>query len=98
VLATNFKKRDGTPFSANLAKVALGFGCFGERVENASELGPSLRRALASGRPAVVEALCSRELPYSGLTATGWWDVTVPAYHKDKRAAYEAARSEEALT
>ncbi len=98
VLATNFKKRDGTPFSANLAKVAEGFGCFGERVEQPEQLAPALKRALASGRPAVVEALCSRELPYSGLTTTGWWDVTVPAYHKDKRAAYEAARSEEALT
>jgi hypothetical protein len=37
-------------------------------------------------------------LPGSALTTTGWWDVTVPAYHKKKRADYEAARSEESLT
>jgi acetolactate synthase-1/2/3 large subunit len=98
VLATTFAKRDGTPFSAHLANVALGFGCFAERVEHPAELAPALRRALASGRPAVIEALVSRELPYSATTATGWWDVTVPAYHKQKRAEYEAARSEEALT
>ena len=98
ILATNFRKRDGTPFSANLAQVAQGFGCYAERVEHPAEFASALRRALDSGKPAVVEALCSRELPYSGLTTTGWWDVTVPAYHKDKRAAYEAARSEEALT
>ena len=98
VLATNFRKRDGTPFSANLASVAQGFGCHAERIEQPAEVAPAIRRALASGKPAVVEALCSRELPYSGLTTTGWWDVTVPTYHADKRAAYEAARSEEALT
>jgi acetolactate synthase-1/2/3 large subunit len=97
-IATSFRKRDGTPFSANLAMVAQGLGCHAERIEHPTEVGPALRRALSSGRPAVVEALCSRELPYSGLTATGWWDVTVPAYHREKRAAYEAARSGEALT
>lgn len=98
VIATSFKKRDGTPFSADLTGVAQGFGCHAERVDNPAQLGDALRRAFASERPAVVEAMCSRDLPESGLTATGWWDVTVPAYHKEKRAAYEAARSEEALT
>ncbi|MBC5806492.1 MAG: acetolactate synthase [Candidatus Eremiobacter antarcticus] len=98
VIATNFRKRDGTPFSADLAKVAEGFGCHAERVEHPEEVGPALQRALASQRPAVVEALCSRTLPSSGLTTTGWWDVTVPAYHKAKRAAYESARAQEALT
>lgn len=98
VIATTFKKPDGTPFSAKLAMVAQGFGCHAERIEDAAEVGPAIQRAIASGRPAVIEALCSRELPDSGLTATGWWDVTVPTYHKKKRAAYEAARSEEALS
>ncbi len=98
VIATSFKRPDGTPFSADLAAIALGFGCYAERIEHPAEVGPALRRALGSGRPAVVEALCSRDLPYSGLTSTGWWDVTVPAYHREKRAAYEAARSGEALT
>ncbi len=98
VIATSFKKPNGSPFSADLAAIAKGFGCHAERIENPSEVGPALRRAFGSGRPAVIEALCSRELPGSGLTATGWWDVTVPAYHRQKRAAYEAARSGEALT
>jgi acetolactate synthase-1/2/3 large subunit len=98
IIATNFKKNDGTPFSADLVRVAEGFGCRAERVERPEEVGPALRRAFASEGPAVVEATCSRELPESGLTATGWWDVTVPAYHYEQRAKYEAARSEEALT
>ncbi len=97
-IATKFAKRDGTPFSADLAAVAKGFGCWGERIDNPNEVGPAITRALASGRPAVVEAMCSRDLPGSALTTTGWWDVTVPTYHKKKRAIYEAARSEESLT
>ena len=91
-------EHDGTPFSAHLADIAKGFGCHAERIEHPAEVGPALQRAFASGRPAVVEALCSTELPGSGLSATGWWDVTVPAYHREKRAAYEAARAAEVLT
>ena len=98
VIATTFKKRDGTPFSANLAHVAQGFGCYAERVESADALGPALQRAFAAERPAVIEALCSRELPESSTMSTGWWDVAVPTYHREQRAKYEAARSEEALT
>jgi acetolactate synthase-1/2/3 large subunit len=98
VIATTFRKRDGSPFSANLAQVAEGFGCYAERLENADALGPALERAFAAERPAVIEALCSRQLPESGTISTGWWDITVPAYHREKRAKYEAARSDEALT
>jgi acetolactate synthase I/II/III large subunit len=87
VIATTFKKRDGTPFSANLARAA-----------DAAALGPALKRAFAKDGPAVIEALCSRQLPESSTMSTGWWDITVPAYHSEKRAKYEAARSEEALT
>ena len=97
-IATSFRKRDGTPFSADLTAIAKGMGCQAERVEQPAQVAPALRRALASGHPTVIEAMCSRVYPASGLTATGWWDVTVPAYHKEKRAAYEAARSGEALT
>jgi acetolactate synthase-1/2/3 large subunit len=98
VIATNFAKHDGTPFSADLTQVAQGFGCRAERIENAAQVGPALQRALAHEGPAVIEAMCSRQLPESGLTATGWWDVTVPAYHREKRKQYEDARSQEALT
>ncbi len=98
VIATSFRKRDGTPFSSDLTTIAKGCGCQAERVERPEQIGPALHRALAADKPAVIEALCSRELPGSGLTATGWWDVTVPAYHREKRAAYEKARSGEALT
>lgn len=97
VIATPFQKKDGTPYSAHLADLARAFGCHGERVEDPDELPRALRRAFASDMPAVVEVLVSRELPWAGLTATGWWDVPVPAYLEARRAAYDEARAEEVL-
>lgn len=39
----------------NLAQVAQALGCFGERVERPEQIQPALERALATGRPAVVD-------------------------------------------
>lgn len=38
-----------------LDKIAEGFGAHGEYVESVDEIGPAVERALASGRPAVVQ-------------------------------------------
>lgn len=97
VLATPFETRDGKPYSPHIADMAKTYGCYAERIEHASEVQPALKRAFESGRPAVIEVLVSREQPYCGLTATGWWDVPVPAYLEAQRAAYDAARAEEVL-
>jgi acetolactate synthase-1/2/3 large subunit len=43
--------------SVNFAQVAAGLGCFGVRVERPAEIQPALDKALACGRPAVVEVL-----------------------------------------
>jgi acetolactate synthase I/II/III large subunit len=42
---------------ANLAKVAEDLGCFGIRVERPADIRPALEKALAAGRPAVVEVI-----------------------------------------
>lgn len=39
----------------DFAAVARAFGCHGETVRRTSEFGPALRRALAAGKPAVIE-------------------------------------------
>ena len=39
----------------NLARVAEAMGCLGIRVEDPAAIRPALERALASGRPAVVD-------------------------------------------
>ena len=47
----------------NFADVAKAFGAYGERVTSADQFIPALRRAEESGKPAIVEAVVSRELP-----------------------------------
>lgn len=39
----------------NYADIAKGFGCYGERVSHLKDIKPALKRALASGLPAVID-------------------------------------------
>ena len=94
--ACDFEK-DGKPFSPDFKKIAEAFGCHAERATKAEQIRPALRRALKSGKPAVVHVDVNRKYPHSGSPATGWWDVPIPAYLKDRRKAYEKARKEEVL-
>jgi hypothetical protein len=42
--------------------------------------------------------MVNREFPYSGGLVTGWWDVPVPTYLKERRETYERERREERLS
>ncbi|MBS0451038.1 MAG: thiamine pyrophosphate-binding protein [Proteobacteria bacterium] len=52
------------------AAIARGFGCHGERVTALSEVGPAMRRALASGLPAVLDCQ-TRFVPHPATPAFG---------------------------
>ncbi len=97
VLATEFL-REGQPYSPNFADIAAAFGCHSERIQSGEEVGLALARAFQSGRPSLIEVMVNREYPYSGGLVTGWWDVPVPAYLKERRQAYEQERREERLS
>jgi thiamine pyrophosphate-dependent acetolactate synthase large subunit-like protein len=61
--------------STRLDKVAEGFGCHGEYVERDEEIGPAIKRAYASGKPAVIHVLIdpkanSEEMPNYAEYAT----------------------------
>jgi thiamine pyrophosphate-dependent acetolactate synthase large subunit-like protein len=65
----------GFSFGADLAgtdyaAVAQAFGCYGERVTRAQDVGPAVRRALESGRPAVIDAAVSFQ-PHPALPTFG---------------------------
>ncbi len=94
--ACDFEK-DGKPYSPDFKKVAEAFGCHAERATKAEQIRPALKRALKSGKPAVVEVSVNRKYPHSGSPAAGWWDVPIPTYLKDRRKEYEKARREEML-
>ena len=92
--AVEFNRR-GQPYTPHFAHIAREFGIHGERVDAPDQVGPAVRRALATQGPAVVEIMVARDFPAAGLTPTGWWDVPVPEYRRDQRAAYEQGRREE---
>lgn len=91
-IITNFTTPDGKKWMADVAGVAKSLGCEGERVIDATQIGAAIERALASGKPYVIDAVCAIERPYSNMHVTGWWDITVPAYLGDLRAKYVKGR------
>jgi acetolactate synthase I/II/III large subunit len=97
VFATEFTGRDGTPYSPSFRAVGEAFGIDARCIQRPDEVQPAIHRALALGAPALIEVMVDRTYPYSGGYATGWWDVPVPAYLTERRAAYLAAREEEML-
>ena len=92
-----FLDRSGQAYTPNFADVAKAFGAHGERITQSGQVKGALERAFASGKPAIVEAMCQREAPYTGSPAVGWWDVPIPTYLADRRAQYERERAEERI-
>jgi acetolactate synthase-1/2/3 large subunit len=95
VAMTDFQRPDGTTYSPAYAEVARNFGLHGEKVEDPADIGPAVRRALATQGPALLEITVARDYPLAGATKAGWWDAPVPTYLPDQRRAYEAGRAEE---
>ncbi|TDC57564.1 thiamine pyrophosphate-binding protein [Actinomadura sp. KC345] len=56
-------------------KVAEAFGAYGEHVEKPGEIGPAIRRALDSGRPALINVAISNEVVHP-VTTSMLGDVT----------------------
>lgn len=91
-MISGFRYANGNPYQADLTAFARSLGVQVSGVQDPRAVGPALRRAFASGKPTVVEALVARDYPYSGQHPTGWWDITVPAYLGEQRTAYETKR------
>ena len=94
-MSTDFLKDSGELYSPDFKQIAEGFGCYSERIKEAKEVQPALKRAFESGKPAVIEVIVNREYPFSGSPAAGWWDVPVPTYLEARRKKYEKEREGE---
>jgi acetolactate synthase-1/2/3 large subunit len=83
---------DGKPYFANIADFARSLGATAERIEDPDQLAAAVERGFATPGPVVIEAISARELPWTEMHPTGWWDITVPAYHGQVRDDYVAKR------
>ncbi len=93
--ATDFLRSDGSIYSPDFAEIGRAFGLHAEHVREPGEVGPAVARALASGGPSLVSVTVNRELDVAGPDKTGWWDVPIPEYHPEQRAAQLEGRGEE---
>ena len=91
-IITGWVTKDGKPYFANVTEFARSLGCSAERVEDPAKLADAVMRAFATPGPVVIEVMSARELPWSEMHPTGWWDITVPAYHGQTRDDYTARR------
>jgi acetolactate synthase I/II/III large subunit len=69
----------------NYAEIARAYGCEGERVNSAADLGPALRRALSSGRPYVLDV----PMKNNPTPTTGHWNI-LDIYAPDKQLEHVA--------
>ncbi|WP_433465027.1 thiamine pyrophosphate-binding protein [Spirillospora sp. CA-128828] len=93
-IGTEFNHPGGEPYSPDYAALGKAFGLQSWRVEGPDELEPTLRKAIESGAPALVEVPTDRDA--AGPWTPGWWDFPVPAYITDERQdEYHRTRARE---
>ena len=85
---SEFRRSDGSWYTPHFANIAGEFGLHGERVDRPEEIGPAVKRALATGGPALVEIMIVSEGPEATYTIPGWWDLPVPADRTELREDY----------
>lgn len=75
--------KDGKPYQADFAALARAYGAEGVKVESAAEFKPTLERAIASGRPFVIDvAMKNNPVP-----TTGHWNI-LDIYSPGKKVSH----------
>jgi len=93
-VASEFTRPDGTPYSPDFVAFAKSFGLEAWRADSSDELESTLKRAIDSDGPTLVEVPTARDA--AGPWVPGWWDFPVPGYINDERQTeYEEGRAEE---
>ncbi|MCK5552316.1 MAG: thiamine pyrophosphate-binding protein, partial [Deltaproteobacteria bacterium] len=74
VAGTEFKTaKDGEKYNPDFAMLAKAYGAEGYRVEDPKDLKPTLEKAVASGKPTVLDVVMDPEV---FVPTTGYWDIT----------------------
>jgi len=64
-------RRNGEPYTVDFAAIAKGYGVDGVTIRSADELKPALERAVASGRPCVIDVAMQNE----PVPTAGHWNI-----------------------
>lgn len=88
---------DGNQYSPDFYNIAEGFNLYSQKANTVEEAEIALENALAANRPSLIEVMVSVEHPYTGGSATGWWDVPVPHYIKTPYEKYMEGKEGEFL-
>ncbi len=92
----NHQNGDGRPYSVDFVALAKSFGFeVAAKVRSTDEIGSTIKRALDSNAPALVEVPITRDVSIAAAKVVGWWDFpvlpTAPAAVKaDYQAGYAA--------
>lgn len=94
----DFTTPDKKLYSPDFAKIAENFGVEAQKISAPEEIGPAVKKAVSAKTPQFIEVTVNREYPYSGGSATGWWDVPVPEYIGERRKKYDEDKKGEYLS
>jgi acetolactate synthase I/II/III large subunit len=92
----NYQNGDGRPYSVDFVALAKSFGFeVSAKVQAADEIGSTIKRALDSNAPALVEVPITRDASVAAAEVVGWWDFPVlptasDAVKADYKAGYAA--------
>ena len=89
--------RGNDVYSPDFTTIAKSFDIDSYKIEKLDDLDDVISLAIKENKPAFININVSREHPYTGGKAFGWWDVPIPSYIEDKRKVYEKAKSEEII-
>jgi acetolactate synthase I/II/III large subunit len=70
-VGTIFHKPDGEPYSPDYAALARAYGVEGVRINSADEFKPALEKAVASGRPYVLDVIMEN----APVPTAGHWNI-----------------------
>jgi acetolactate synthase I/II/III large subunit len=92
----NYQNGDGRPYSVDFVALAKSFGFeVAAKVQAADDIGPTIKRALDSNAPTLVEVPITRDASVAAAEVVGWWDFPVlptasDAVKADYKAGYAA--------
>jgi acetolactate synthase-1/2/3 large subunit len=87
---------DGNPYSVDFVALAKSFGFeVAAKPRTPDDIGPSIKRALDSNAPSLIEVPITRDASIAAAEVVGWWDFPVlptapEAVRTDYKAGYAA--------